>query len=225
MTRYHITPDGEIKPCRAKSPATCKYKSAHFDSIAKAERFLELEWEFEQKFPKYHCDDKRIDEIYQKEPEITSILTNLQKKDSRFTLSGLEFRLKSRESIREKIEVRQRYKNVDELYDIVRYTAVVKTEDYRKEQREIFKGLLENNVDIVGVKDSWDIPGYKGVNCKLKKDGVKFELQIHTPESLEAKEKAHVLYEQQRLLNERDPVAIELSEKMRKIFDAVPKVD
>lgn len=177
--------------------------------------------------PKFYCDEKAVDDIYLREPEITSILTrvvideqNAGRKDVR--MEGLEFRLKTKDSIREKIEVRKEKRSVDEFYDIVRYTVVSNTNNYYDTQKKVLQKLIDKDVRIVNLKDTWGSPGYNGVNCKLQKGKVKFELQFHTEESLEAKEKAHKIYEKQRVLSQFDPKYIEMAREMDKIFSATP---
>lgn len=44
VTGYHVTPDGDLKPCRAKSPATCPYGGQpHFETEAEGTAYVEKE--------------------------------------------------------------------------------------------------------------------------------------------------------------------------------------
>ena len=66
-----------------------------------------------------------------------------------------------------------------------------------------------------------DIP-YKGVNVKMQDDkGAKFELQFHTQQSLEIKEKLHPLYEEQRKLEKDNPRKKELKQIMQEMSSVI----
>jgi hypothetical protein len=76
---------------------------------------------------------------------------------------------------------------------------------------------------VVKVKNYWTKDGYRGVNVVMKSDtGQKYELQFHTPKSLDVKERvSHPLYE--KLRTTTDPEEIAVLEK--KIADAWGSVD
>ena len=91
----------------------------------------------------------------------------------------------------------------DGISDIVRYT-VASTADTLTEDFEAFKSALEaKGYKPVKIKNTWDTfskqNAYRGVNTVfMSPDGQKFELQFHTPESFDVKERQHGLYEEQR---------------------------
>ena len=64
---------------------------------------------------------------------------------------------------------------------------------------------------------------YLGRNMAFESpDGQKFEVQIHTKDSLEAAEKTHPLYEKKRADDTPQPERDRLQVEMNKIFSKVP---
>ena len=65
--------------------------------------------------------------------------------------------------------------------------------------------------------------GYRGRNDTfISLDGLRFEVQIHTRASLDAAERAHALYEIQRLPTTPDDVKDRLDQEQNAIFASVP---
>ncbi|MGP1376827.1 MAG: hypothetical protein ACTTKS_04595 [Bulleidia sp.] len=63
---------------------------------------------------------------------------------------------------------------------------------------------------------------YKGINTLIEsKDGYVFELQFHTPQSLEVKEMNHKLYEEARLRDTPPERKRELLDMMSKNADVI----
>lgn len=141
------------------------------------------------------------------------------------SMSGLEFKFKTEESLAEKILQRQSISNAHSAWDIVRFTAVFETDSFWTKQKAILDELQNQGFTIAKIKQSWKNDGtYKGTNIKfLSPDAVRFELQFHTPESLEAKQKAHKIYEILRRKRDGNPKEnIILEHQMQEIFSAVP---
>ncbi|MBS5865725.1 MAG: hypothetical protein KIC37_05145 [Coriobacteriaceae bacterium] len=142
------------------------------------------------------------------EPKTTAVLK--QHESSYSHLTGLEFRLKSEDSLMRKIEsdsTRQRVSpelTAKQIHDVIRYTYVCEVDKFGSEFSRIRKDLEEDGYTIVRVRNTLkdtDVQ-YRGVNTLLKdKDGYVFELQFHTEQSLRVKETNHKLYEEARLLD------------------------
>lgn len=158
-----------------------------------------------------------VREIYQKsvasEPQITDDLTKIAK-DVGAKMDGLDFRLKDGESFQRKVKSNANENHTSEeeaannLYDVVRYTQVSSGKNLSQNFHKTVEILRKKGYNVVGVKNTWLEEGgaYKGVNVKMTSpDGQKFELQFHTPESLDMKEINHKHYEIQRKLPENDP--------------------
>lgn len=149
------------------------------------------------------------------ETKITAALRTMADKTGH-ELSGLEYRLKTPESFTRKVnkeaaeylelnpgatyEDAYRYAT-SRMYDTVRYTALADSEKFTKSYNKAVYNLKKTGYNIGRVKNSLpdtDAP-YRGVNTVITTpDGFNFELQFHTPESLEVKNKTHLLYEEAR---------------------------
>lgn len=140
------------------------------------------------------------------EPETTSLLESLQRAGS--TLAGLDHRLKGQQSLARKIRTDAHKDGVAEaeaasdIHDVLRYTYQLPTASFAEEFARIRSALERAGYTVVKVKNTLKDPNnsYRGVNCQLETpDGYKFELQFHTRQSLEVKERNHLLYEEARL--------------------------
>src|SRR5262249_1364286 len=83
------------------------------------------------------------------------------------------------------------------ISDGIRYTFILDF-DYYTDTVEIgHKQLLDEGYERIETKPSWDSAEYKGVNSRWREPsgGVMFEVQFHTQESWEAKQKTHAAYE------------------------------
>lgn len=155
--------------------------------------------------------EKRTDKLLAKaqaiEPVVTQTLKSLQT-DSRH-LAGLEYRLKSRESLLRKImsDVKVRGTKLNtkkKVNDVLRYTFESDAMYFVDNFADIRSSLEGLGYKFVRVKNTLKDKSavYRGVNTQVKTpDGYTFEIQFHTPQSLAIKEKNHVLYEQARVLD------------------------
>ena len=177
--RFHVNNQGRVLPCRAKH--ACRF-GASFENGGEAESVLD-----------------RYREAVGAEPRITGDLQALG-----LNLWNLQFRVKSASGTVDK--VLNRGKRFDALYDVIRYTSVSGVGDYYEDFNRTIRTLTAKGYQVVEVTDFWKLTeesrakgGYKGINVKMDSpDGAHFELQFHTPESLQAKESVHVLYERLR---------------------------
>jgi len=122
-------------------------------------------------------------------------------------LEGLEYRVKSTDSLARKIDQDaekehggDRKAAAAKVSDAVRYTMVVDDGNYTDSARAAVTELADAGYTVERVKNFW-APGdpYDGVNIKASKDGVVVEFQIHTPSSFKTKEKTlHPIYEKYR---------------------------
>ena len=148
-------------------------------------------------------------------------------------MAGLEFRLKSMDSALRKVKKDAQEKDWSEntvlnnMYDIVRYTQESSENKLVKNFEKTMNTLKEKGYKIVQIKNTFKPNAeYKGINCKLKDpDGNKFELQFHTPKSLEIKEIIHKKYDIQRELPKGSPEYEKLGEEMRKISSVIKHPD
>lgn len=167
-------------------------------------------------------------ELYSKaaavEPGITTFLRE-QVEGAGGEMHGLEYRLKGLDSIvskirREAAETGLPYAEAAQgITDLVRYTAVLSPDLLVERATQIQRELASQGWEQYDTKwRNYYAPGntYNGYNCVFwnPRNGLAFELQFHTGESLEIKEQVHLIYQQAREMGpgpERDA----LIERMR----------
>ena len=70
-------------------------------------------------------------------------------------------------------------------------------ERYADGVRTDVERLKAEGFELIKLKNLWTDDQYKGINSQWRRPetGLRFEMQFHTPESLEAKELTHKAYE------------------------------
>lgn len=139
-------------------------------------------------------------------------------------LEGYEYRIKSFESYERKVNSIVEETEVsperaaESINDAIRYTEVADGEHLEREFHRTLNELESNGHSVREVKNTWLNPevAYKGVNVVIQSpEGQAFEMQFHTPESLEARETIHPLYEEYRLPSTPRYRRRELSREMK----------
>jgi hypothetical protein len=122
-------------------------------------------------------------------------------------LAGLENMLKGEDRLKEKIAdellaksqmtVRQA---LSTIADPVRFTFSYSMERYANGVLTDVERLKAEGFELIKLKNLWTDDQYKGINSQWRRPetGLRFEMQFHTPESLEAKELTHKAYERLR---------------------------
>jgi len=139
------------------------------------------------------------------EPDITSKIKNIAEQVGG-TMQGLQHRLKTEESLARKIEADAKDYDGDyekagqKVSDAVRYTMTLDSDNYTSGVTKTLDSLRDEGLQVSRVKNFWQKgDDYQGINAKVKHPaGFEFELQFHTPQSLEMKERVHGLYEERR---------------------------
>jgi hypothetical protein len=92
------------------------------------------------------------------------------------------------------------------IHDGVRYTFVSTTETYVSTFWDVSRNLRESGFELMVRTNTWGNDEYKGVNTRWRDSdsSLIFEVQVHTYESLDAKERTHKAYE--RINDVRTPV-------------------
>lgn len=186
---------------------------------------------------KYSANKRTIEKVstsahesaIQREPGITTSLSNIAKQTGG-KMVGLDFKVKSKESIARKLNSKSNADAADpretikEMYDLNRYTMQFETANMTTGIKTTFNTLKNEGYTVVRVKNTLknEKAAYRGVNCVIRdSSGSHFELQFHTKESLEIKEVNHRLYEKQRLdttsREEKFNLGIEMSNNAAKI--------
>ena len=160
-----------------------------------------------------HSAKSLADNLHEKaakaEPKITKDVKSVIKR-SGAKIYGLQNRLKTKESLERKIKTDSKEKDVSlnksakDIKDAVRYTAVLDDDNFVDGYNFIKESLEEKGYTETRCRNYFDL--YRQGKAKHKQltavyensDGDQFELQFHTPSSINVKEKKTALYEEAR---------------------------
>jgi len=151
--------------------------------------------------------DKLITKLREPEPAITADLREIEQSNGLGGyLAGLEHRLKGTSRLKEKIADGFKAEiagSADvEISDAVRYTFCFNQANYSNGYGLVRDQLESSGYELVYSKNRWiNDRYYSGVNTRWEtSDGLRFEVQFHTPESFHAKEQlTHRAYQRLRL--------------------------
>ena len=141
-------------------------------------------------------------------------------------LAGLEHMLKGEDRLKEKIADEMTAKSwltvrqaVDTVADAVRFTLAYTPDRYAEGVRADVERLKAEGFELIQLKNQWTGDQYKGVNSQWsrRETGLRFEVQFHTAESLEAKELTHKAYERIRSSQASPAERRELEEFQRQV--------
>lgn len=121
-------------------------------------------------------------------------------------LAGLKHMLKGEDRLKEKIAdfmqspdatVRDALRMVP---DAVRFTYTYSPQRYASGVLADVERLKSEGFELIKLKNLWESEQYKGINTQWQRPEtrLRFEVQFHTPESLDAKELTHEAYERIR---------------------------
>jgi hypothetical protein len=96
---------------------------------------------------------------------------------------------------------------VHEIPDGIRYTFLFECQHYAGETQNVCANLKNDLYELTRLANLWDGDEYKGINSRWfdPRSGQSFEVQFHTPESWDAKQKTHDTYE--KINNPATPIA------------------
>jgi hypothetical protein len=179
-----------------------------------------------------YCCNKQVEKVTKAlrariaklEPAMSEEMIGLANKHGA-KLDGFSHRLKAEKSLGRKIENEYTSdefggdieKCANAMSDVVRYTIKTTNERYTDTVENVLSELKAKGYEA-RVKNYWEEgQPYRGMNVALTSpDGLKVELQFHTPQSLYVKEKTHKLYEDYRV--EKNDA------KRRKLYDAMVRI-
>ena len=133
-------------------------------------------------------------------------MQRVEEADPERRLAGLKNMLKGEDRLKEKIADYLRAPDITVrealgmVPDAVRFTLTYSTERYAEGVRTDVERLKAEGFELIKLKNLWNDDQYKGINSQWRRPetGLRFEMQFHTPESLEAKELTHKAYERIR---------------------------
>jgi hypothetical protein len=141
------------------------------------------------------------------EDVILPAMQRVEATDPERRLAGLQNMLKGEDRLKEKIADALRARPeltvtqaLGIVPDPVRYTFAYSTERYADGVLTDVERLKTEGFELIKLKNLWTDDQYKGINSQWRRPetGLRFEMQFHTPESLEAKELTHKAYERIR---------------------------
>lgn len=159
------------------------------------------------------CDRVRETE----ENVVTPAMKRIEAEDSDRHLVGLEFRLKGRERLTEKVSSwmdAEPALNAEQAFnlvkDAIRYTLQYFDDRYTRGVQADCGRLKAEGFELVELRNSWTSEEYKGINSRWRvpESGQLFEIQFHTEASFQAKQETHPAYEKLR-----DPAASETEQE------------
>jgi hypothetical protein len=134
-------------------------------------------------------------------------MKRIEAADPQRYLAGLEHMLKGEDRLKEKaadvllvepdLTAGQALAKIP---DAVRFTLRYSQEHYADGVLSDVQDVKGEGFELVRLKNLWEKEHYKGINSQWRHPdtGLRFEIQFHTPESLEAKELTHGAYERLR---------------------------
>ncbi|TWP28388.1 hypothetical protein ETU08_09085 [Apibacter muscae] len=165
--------------------------------------------------------EELIDQAKIAEAELTDLLIKLAE-ENEGKMEGLDFRLKSIESLTRKLQTDGLNA---EMKDVLRYTTIFENSKLTSRTKTMLDALKQNGYKEVAIKNTFkDGAIYKGINTNFETpNGQVFELQFHTPESFNVKQNInHILYEEARLPSTEVARQIELKNIMIENSSKIP---
>ena len=174
--------------------------------------------------------DEMIKQAEELEPAVTELMKSFE--SDTVHLEGLEFRIKSKSSLMEKIarKVHEKGIEVEEaaagIADVLRYTMIINDDEYVATTKNVLDSFVEQGYSVAEFENHWaDVDyDYQGINTKLRSpEGLLIELQFHTPDSYDTKQnKTHRYYEIIRDENATEEEKAEASQRQHELFAQVP---
>lgn len=143
------------------------------------------------------------------EPAVTKLLTDLAARHGG-KMEGLDYRLKGRDSLIRKITNDAAdmgislEKSAGMVTDALRYTMVFERDNFVEAVQTVQDALAQQGFTMYDHKfrNYLNASDYRGYNCVFTDGTGNFELQFHTPHTLEAKHVSHKFYEQIRVMRD-----------------------
>ncbi len=162
---------------------------------------------------------------------ITPAMRRIESEDPDRHLTGLEYRLKGEDRLKEKVAGELRaFRDItpaqalSSVPDPIRFTFCYGEVSYADGVRADTERLKSHGFEQIKLKNSWSSDQYRGINSQWRhpESGVRFEVQFHTRVSFEAKQLSHEAYERLRNPQTTRPEARELEAFQRQACARVP---
>lgn len=156
--------------------------------------------------------ERRYNEALDKDNRLTNLVMDCADNSSG-TCVGLEYRVKSQESMKDEINLSLREqkgatvgKVLENFTDLNRFTITWDDDNYTDGVKDTLKTMNDKGYTIYNDKQRnyWGNPTYKGYNVVFTNGNDTFEVQFHTPKSFKVKMENHKPFEIVR--NIKDPL-------------------
>jgi hypothetical protein len=157
---------------------------------------------------------------------IRPAMERVEAADPERRLAGLEHMLKGEDRLKEKIadvllvEPNLTAKQaLDKVTDAVRFSFAHPHKRYADGVLSDVERIKSEGFELIKLKNLWEEEQYKGINSQWRRPetGLRFEMQFHTPESLEAKELTHQAYERLRRIEVAQAERDELEDYQKRV--------
>lgn len=186
--------------------------------------------------PEHHVEATgAIAKVRETEPAVSDATRAVERDNtSGARLVGFEHRLKGDDRLMEKVakelEAQPNLTPAEvarEIPDAIRYTFCMHSGNYVRGYHEVTAQLAERGYEMYESRNFWGDAEYKGINTRwISQEGVRFEVQVHTPESFHAKEHmTHKAYERLRDPRTGDDERAELKAFQRSVSSRIPLPD
>lgn len=174
--------------------------------------------------------DALLSRVSQIEPKVTNDLQNVAA-ENHAELTGLDFRVKSKDSLTRKIRDKSVAKKLTpeqyaaQIGDALRYTALINASEFGPNASQLIASLRARGYKVQ-VENLWSPDNtYRGLHADLvTPEGQPVEFQLHTPESLALKTQVlHPMYERARDPNTPEAEVRRLNREMRAAWEAIPQ--
>lgn len=180
--------------------------------------------------PEQHAETAKAyaDIAYEGQRDILPALKRVESADPARGLAGLGHLIKGEDRLKEKVAERLAAKPgrttqqaLHGISDPVRSTFVYHPRHYADGVRADVELLKAEGFELVKLKNLWSDEQYKGINSQWRRPetGLRFEIQFHTRESLQAKELTHEAYE--RIRGEASPAEREELRQFQRTVNAL----
>ena len=167
-----------------------------------------------------------FDRVKEAEPYITAKLFRIGRSFG-VTMTGLENRFKTIDSLKQKLDSR----DISEVNDMLRYTYILPNKEYSDLVGSVAEDIQRAGFTVNQVKNFWaedhnpkdnGLPVYGGIHLQLSdKNGQKFEVQMHTAKSYKVKELTHEMYKMTRNPECSEESKAYLYKQMNELFQHV----
>lgn len=178
---------------------------------------------------------RAYDKARRAEPKITKDLVDISKQLG-MEMTGLKYSVKTATSVENKVKRKSKGRLTSKgeanviagMGDLVRYTQMGKHADLAKNTQITMDTLQNRGYNVTKLDNKYldKKSDYKGIHLDVvSPTGQKFELQIHSKESMAVKNKLHPIYEKSRNMPTGSPEQLKLKKQMQDISAGLPMPD